>query len=80
MPRLAGKAAFLTGAGNGIGFCSPAKAPKLPLLRSPPEPVTKPLTLRKTKRSRSEPTWGPRRSPTGADRWQRPPCCEQPQL
>ena len=46
MPRLAGKAAFLTGAGNGIGFCSPAKAPKLPLLRSPPEPVTKPLTLR----------------------------------
>jgi hypothetical protein len=63
MPRLAGKAAFLTGAGNGIGFCSPAKAPKLPLLRSPPEPVTKPLTLRETTRSRSEPTWGPRRSP-----------------
>jgi hypothetical protein len=67
MPRLAGKAAFLTGAGNGIGrataILSPAKAPKSPLLRSPPEPVTKPLTLRETKRSRSEPTWGPRRSP-----------------
>jgi hypothetical protein len=59
MPRLAGRVAFITGAGNGIGrapqSCSPARAPESPLLRSMLRPARKPLTSLATKRSRSVP-------------------------
>ena len=64
MPRLAGKVAFITGAGNGIGrppqSCSPAKVRKSPLRRSKPRPARNPLTSLEMRRSRSVPSERPR--------------------
>jgi hypothetical protein len=61
MARLAGKTAFITGAGSGIEVapppsCSRAKVREWRLLTSMPGPARKPRISPAAKRSRSAPT------------------------